>query len=174
MINKFMDQSKAIAIKKDYTLAINFAVVLLLAVTAPLLQNQLITGTLVNMLLVLSVFLFGLNGAFLIVFIPSMISWFLGLLPLAMGPMIPFIFVGNFIFIAGINMMKGKNYWLAGFVAAIAKAAFLFGSSYILFNFFLGGASAKIAASMMGYMQILTACLGVVLAFGVLKIMKRI
>ncbi|MDD5639765.1 MAG: iron hydrogenase [Candidatus Pacebacteria bacterium] len=169
-----MNQSKAIAIKKDFSLLINFAVVLSLAVVSPLLSNQLLTGTLVNSLLVISVFLFGFGGAFLIIFIPSIISWFLGLLPLAMGPMIPFIFLGNAIFVVMIDKLKNINYWLAGGIAASAKAIFLFVSSYALFNFFLGGAGIKIAASMMSYMQILTAIFGVILAYGVLRIMKRI
>jgi hypothetical protein len=169
-----MNQSKAIAIKKDFSLLINFAIVLSLVVVAPLLSNQLLTGTLVNFLLVISVFLFGFSGAFLIVFIPSMISWFLGLLPLAMGPMIPFIFLGNLIFVVAIDKLKNKNYWLAGGIAASAKAIFLFVSSYILFNFFLGGIGIKAAASMMGYMQMLTASFGVILAYGILRIMKRV
>ncbi|MCK9393845.1 MAG: iron hydrogenase [Candidatus Paceibacterota bacterium] len=168
-----MNQSKVVAISRDYSMLINFAVILSLIVLAPLLSNQILTGTLVNSLLVVSVFLFGFSGAFLLVFIPSIISWFLGLLPLAMGPMIPFIFVGNLIFIGVIGIIKDKNYWL-GFVAASAKAVFLFVSSYVLFNFFVGGNNAKIVASMMGYVQVLTASLGVVLAYGVLKILKRI
>jgi len=174
MSNKQIDQTRAITINRDYSLVINFAVTLLLIIVAPLFQNQLVTGTIVNAILVSSVFLFGFNGAFLLVFIPSMISVFLGLLPVAMAPMIPFIFLGNFIFISTVSILKKKNILVAGSIAAALKALFLFISSYVLFNFFASGVSVKVVSSMMGYMQLLTALLGVVVAYGFLKIIKRV
>lgn len=166
-------QAKSIAINGDYSLVIGFAVVLFMITFVPLLQNQIVTGTIVNALLAISVFLFGLNGAFLLVFIPSMISLFLGVLPLAMLPMIPFIFLGNIIFILAINIFK-ERYWIAGIIGSFAKAAFLFASSYILFSYFAGGVGVKLLSSMMGYLQLLTASMGVILAYGVLKIFKKI
>lgn len=166
-----MDKIKTITLGQNYSLLATFAAILFLTVFAPLLNNQLLTGTLVNSLLILSVFLCGFNGAILIAFLPSMISWYTGLLPMAMGPMIPFVFLANFILILIVRIFQKKNYWLAGGLAIIAKAVFLSVISYILFSFFLTGIEAKIAISMMSYMQLLTAALGLILAYGILKIM---
>lgn len=150
-----------------------FVVLLSLAIVAPLLGNQLLTGTLVNGLLVVSVFSLGVGGSVLLALLPSSVSLFFGLLPAAMAPMIPFIIMSNILMVLMVNAFKGKNYFIGGFLGAIIKASFLFFVSYIMFNFFLQGAGAKAASSMMGYMQLLTASLGVVLAYPVVKVLGK-
>ncbi|MFA6252003.1 MAG: iron hydrogenase [Candidatus Paceibacterota bacterium] len=166
-------QSKAIAISRDHSLLANFAIVLALITIAPLFQNQIVTGSIVNALLIISVFLCGFSGAFLLIFIPSMISLFLGLLPSGMMLMIPFIFIGNAILVLNINAFKNR-YWLGAIIGVFAKAAFLFASSYLLLNFFTNGISAKVASSMMGYLQLLTASVGAIIAYGTLKVLNKI
>jgi uncharacterized membrane protein (DUF485 family) len=67
-------------------------IVLLLAVSfAPLINNQIITGTIVNASLLIAVILLGMRGAVLLCLLPSIFSLFLGLLPIVMAPMVPFI-----------------------------------------------------------------------------------
>lgn len=158
---------------KEYVLLGQFTIFLSLAIFAPFLNNQLITGTIVNSLLIASVFVFGIGGASLLAFLPSSVSLFLGLLPMAMAPMIPFIILSNLILIGAVNILKSKNYLTAGIFGAVAKAGFLYVVSFILFNYFLTGTGAKIASSMMGYMQLLTALMGVILAYPLVKMIKK-
>lgn len=158
---------------KEFILLGQFAVFLGLAVFAPFFNNQLITGTLINSLLIVSVFIFSITGASLLAFLPSSISLFLGLLPAAMAPMIPFIILGNLILVYIVDVLRKKNYLMTGILGAVAKAGFLYTVSYVLFNFFLNGAGAKIASSMMGYMQLLTALMGFVLAYPVIKLIRK-
>ncbi|MCK9578112.1 hypothetical protein M0R01_01290 [bacterium] len=171
-MNSKLFQVKSISNSINHRLVISFALILLMTIFAPLLQNQIITGTIINSLLVLSVFMFGLSGALLLVFLPSVISLFLGFLPIAMTPMVPFIILGNIIFVLFVNSLKNK-YWIGCISGVLAKSGFLFISSYLLFTYFAGGMSVKVLSSMMGYIQLLTASLGIVLVYPIIKALKK-
>jgi hypothetical protein len=168
-----MNQSKAISISKEYSMIMKFVAFLGLTMVAPFLGNQLLTGTLVNALLVSSVFVFGIRGALLLALTPSLVSVTVGLLPSAMTPMIPFIITANVLLVAIVDRFRKSNYFSIGLFGASAKAGFLFLVSYIMFNIFLTGPGAKVASSMMGYMQLLTASLGVIVAYPIVRAFKR-
>jgi len=78
-----------------------FILLLALAIGAPVLgiHSQWITGSIVNMVLILSVFLVGVRGAVLIGLLPSTIALGTGLLPAALAPMLPFIIISNIILV---------------------------------------------------------------------------
>ncbi len=172
IIVKYMNQTKTISKTSNLSLIIQFALFLGLAIGAPFLGNQLLTGTIVNGLLVISAYSLGFRGAMLIALLPSSISLFVGLLPVAMAPMVPFIIMSNILLVLVVSKFRGRNYFVGGVSAAFVKAIFLFVISYIMFNLFLTGPGAKIASSMMGYMQLLTAMLGVLVAYPFVKNIK--
>ena len=82
-------------IKLGAAKALQLSAFVAIAVTAPYFLNQLITGSIVNALLFISASVLGLESAFILCLIPSLISIYTGLLPLALAPMIPFIMTGN-------------------------------------------------------------------------------
>ena len=114
--------SPSLDIKLIATKTFQLSVCVAIAVVAPYFLNQLITGSIVNALLFISASVFGLETAFLLCLIPSLISLYTGLLPLAIAPMIPFIMTGNallvlifyklnfLLYIINIFSLDTKNY----------------------------------------------------------------
>lgn len=91
--------------------------------------------------------------------------------------MIPAIWIGNFALIYSYKfLMLGKNkyYFLAGIVGIIAKVTIIF-ALFNLINLF-GVFPEKLVTTLstaMGTTQLITATLGVILAFIIYKIEKR-
>lgn len=160
------EQVKSIGIANGKILSIaQFTVLLGVAILAPLAQNQIITGTIVNAVLFASVFILGFRGALVIALFPSIISLGLGLLPGIMAPMIPFIVLGNIILVGMFALLKDKNYWVGAISASIIKFVWLLVTSQVVIALFIkGSVSAKIAA-MMSWPQLITALTGAVLAY---------
>jgi riboflavin transporter len=131
-----------------------------LIIVAPLLKNQMITGTIVNCILFVSVVLLGRNTALSLCVIPSIISLFTGLISIVMVPIIPFIIISNMILVLSFDFLK-KNQYLAVVLSALFKFVFLFlASSFVVRMFPIG----QKAAVMFGYPQFFTALAGGVLA----------
>jgi len=147
-----------------------FLVVLGVIIGAQFFHNQLMTGTIVNALLISSVVFLGLRQSIGIAIIPSLFALGLGLLPAVLAPFIPFIILGNIVLILCFYFLKNKNYWLGVISGSILKFGFLFFSSSIIFG---NSLPAKVL-EMMAYPQLITALLGSVLAFVVLKSFKKI
>ncbi len=145
--------------------AIKFVVLFGVAILAPLMQNQLITGTIVNMALLAAVFVLGFRGAAAIAFFPSIISLGLGFLPGIMTPIIPFIIMGNIIFIGIFTLLKNKNYWLGSISGSILKFVWLLVSSQIIISLFIQKPVAVKIASMMSWPQLFTALAASILVF---------
>ncbi|MDD5289741.1 MAG: hypothetical protein PHT40_00895 [Patescibacteria group bacterium] len=181
---------------------IKFILLLALATGAPILgiHSQWLTGPIVNMALILSVFLVGVRGAVLIGLLPSTIALGTGLLPAALAPMVPFIIISNIILVFCISFfrhseggpmnigptdgisvedpiaslgMTNKKYWLGLLFAAGLKFLFLFLTSGIVIKLLLNQKLALPVAQMMSWPQFYTALIGGILAFVVLKILKK-
>jgi hypothetical protein len=148
-------------ISKIFYLSIFVAII----VIAPYFQNQLITGSIVNALLFISVVLLGVESAFLLCFLPSIISLFTGLLPFALAPVIPFIITGNVILVFIFYKLKNRNFWQASIISAFLKFAFIFSAGFILL---------KNVSLMISWPQLATAISGAAIAFLFLKTIKRI
>lgn len=136
-------------------------------------HSQPITGSLVNMSLILAVFLIGLPGAVLLGIMPSIFALAFGLLPLALAPMVPFIIAGNVILIIVYRHLGKKNFGFAVITAAFCKFLFLYASVTLLLNFLPDKSQLLPLASMMGWAQFLTAFSGGILAFLVLFFLKK-
>ncbi len=142
-------------------------------------NSQLIVGSIVNTALVVSAI--NLKGWKKIVFVVTMPSiatilsgYIFGPLSMPMVYMIPAIWAGNFALVYSFKFLmlaKKQNYFLAGFVGIIVKVAIIFGYFSILnaFSVFPAKAVAKLQYSM-GFIQLITATIGTLIAFGIYKI----
>lgn len=170
-----MEEEKVISLdlKLIATKTLQLSIFVAIAVVAPYFSNQLITGSIVNSLLFISVSLLGLESAFLLCLIPSLISIYTGLLPLALAPMIPFIMTGNALLISVFSRFSRKNYWLGALSAASIKFIFIWSVGMILAGSVLHG-TAKAVMLMISWPQLATAIAGAAIAFLFLKIIKKI
>lgn len=150
-----------------------FIALLGIAIAAPALNVQLLTGTVVNATLFIAVALLGVPAAILIGIIPSVVSASTGLLSAAILPMVPFIVLGNALLAVMFSIFRKKAYWKGVLVASTLKFAFLFGiSSFVIGNFVTAKVADKIVL-MMSWPQLYTALSGGVLAFVALGAMKK-
>lgn len=154
---------------KTFQLSVCVAMVVL----APYFSNQLITGSIVNALFFISASVLGLESAFLLCLIPSLISIYTGLLPLALAPMIPFIMTGNALLILVFSKLKNKGFWAGAVPAAVIKYIFILSVGTILANSVLKG-TAKSVLLMISWPQLATAIAGACIAYLFLKIIKKI
>jgi len=150
-----------------------FSILLSLAVFAPLLKFQLVSGSLVNAVLFISTVILGLEGSLLIGLVPSLIALGIGLLPSVLAPMIPFIVTSNAILVLTFNFLRKRNYWLGIISASFLKFLFLFGTSSLMIELFSKKEIAFKAASMMSWLQLFTALSGGLIAYFVLRIIKK-
>lgn len=170
-----MEKIKTLAINKEKTLVLaQFGILLGVALVAPLIGQQAITGVIVNATLFISTALLGVEAGILIGLIPSVISLSVGLLPAALAPMVPFIILGNAILAVVFSYFKEKNYWLGIFSASLLKFLFLFNASSVVINLLLKKEVAGQVALMMSWPQIFTALSGGLIAYLFLKSCKKI
>jgi len=170
-----MEKIKTLILNKK--MAINLTIFLFLtsAITiVPLFHFQPITGPIVNAILFIAVSLLGIEYALLIGLIPSVIALSTGLLPAILAPMIPFIMLSNAILIITFAYLRNKNYWLGVITASMLKFLFLFTTSSVVINLLLKKEVATKVASIMSWPQLVTALIGGVMAYIVLKGLKKI
>ncbi len=160
-------QAKAILIKKEAVLffAQFIALFAISAVVPFFIHQQAITGPIVNAVLFISASLLGSQAAILIGLFPCLVALSVGLLSVALAPMVPFIMVGNAILVLVFSRLKAKNFWLAILSACLLKFLFLFASSSIVVNLISQNAIAKQAALAMSWPQFITAIAGGIIAY---------
>jgi len=161
-------------IKQIATKTFQLSIFVALAIIAPYFLNQLITGSIVNALLFISASILGLESAFFLCLIPSLISIYTGLLPLALAPMIPYIITGNALLVLTFSKLKGKGFWLGAVSASLIKFIFIWSAGYILVHSVLTGSVAKSVLIMISWPQLVTAISGAAIAYFVLKLIKKI
>jgi len=143
------------------------------AVVPHYVHNQFITGPIVNAVLFIAVVVLGAGNAILIGLIPSVVALVSGLLPAPLAPMVPFIMISNAILILVFSYTRKVNYWGGVLGATLFKYAFLYLASTIVVNLISNhNLAAKAAATMMAWPQIITALIGGMIAFGVLRILN--
>ena len=170
-----MEKTKAISVEKiniKIKLAF-FALFLGICIFAPFLKQQFITGPIVNAVLFISTAVLGIGGGILIGFLPSMVSAFAGLLPSPLLPMIPYIIISNGILVLVFTSLRKKNFLTAVLSASFVKFLFLYLSSSFIISFFIRKSLPAQIISMMSWPQLITALIGGVIAYFVLKIIKK-
>lgn len=151
-----------------------FIALLSVAIFAPALNSQALTGTIVNATLFVAAVVIGVPGAILIGIIPSVVSAMTGLLAPAILPMVPFIVVSNAILIVLFAKLGTKSYWKGMVVASFVKFAFLSIVSLFVIRLFVPAKVASQLALMMTWPQLFTAISGGILAYLVLGAADRL
>ena len=137
------------------------------------IHNQFVTGPVVNAILFIAAVILGAGNAILIGLVPSVVALVSGLLPAPLAPMIPFIMISNAILIVVFSGLRKTNYWAGVLGGTLFKYAFLYLTSTIVVGLISNQSiAAKAAATMMAWPQIVTAIIGGVIAFGIIKLWK--
>jgi len=138
------------------------------------IHNQFVTGPIVNATLFLGAYYLGNGGAILVGLVPSVVALSSGLLPLPLAPMVPFIMISNTILIVVFNKLKDWNFGGSAIISSLAKYAFLYLTSIFVIKAILPNTLAvKAMAVMMAWPQLVTALAGAIIAFAVIKIIKK-
>lgn len=141
--------------------------ILTLLVPALISKPQIVTGTLVNILLVYTTLEFGIKKSIYLSLIPSTSVVITGLLFGSLTPfiayLIPFIIFSNAILIISIN--KYQNI-VGCIIGSVLKAVFLFSIVNILVNTIN---LPEVLIPSMGYIQLLTATMGSIFALIIFK-----
>lgn len=169
-----MNKVKIITIQKQAIFQwVQLGVLVSVSTLAPLLKTQSLTGSLVNATLFLTTALLGTRQGILVGLLPSFISLSIGLLPMILLPMIPFIIMSNIILVLIFDYFRKKNYWFGVVSASFIKFLFLFSTSSFVISFFVEKQMAMKFSSMMGMPQLFTALAGGLIASVVLRVFKK-
>ena len=143
-----------------------------LVLPMPQLLSTFIIGTLVHMMLVLTLQLGGLKTALLLAFLLPLTAYVQGqvLLPF----LIPVIWLGNFIFVLLVRQFKGRRK-LALSVPPLAKACVMLLAAWAALSFLAlpNPALRKTVMFAMSVPQLLTAVAGILLAEQVKKRLRQ-
>ena len=155
---------------------ITFSVLAVFVIYLPtLVHSQMVTGTVVNMSLILATFLIGPYVAVLLGLMPSSFALLSGLLPLPLALIVPFIMISNAILVFTYHHLGKRRFFLSIFMAGFLKFVLLSASTYVFLTVFLKNEQlAAVASNMFGWTQMLTAVTGGVLAYTVLLAMKKV
>ncbi|MCX6790689.1 MAG: iron hydrogenase [Candidatus Gribaldobacteria bacterium] len=165
---------KTLALNKPLAITLTtFTALLAIAVTAPLIHHQIITGTIVNAVLFISASLLGWQMAVAIGVLPSLIALLAGTLPLPLALMIPFIIVSNTLLVLSFYLLKNKNVFLGILTSSFLKFIFLASMGQILIHLILKESTNSNLALMMSWPQLVTALLGGLLAFATISLHKK-
>ena len=141
---------------------------------------QWFTGPIVNAILIIVLFLVGIRSALVLCLIPSLMALSGGLLPAVLAPVVPFVMISNTILVLSVdwfcNNFKDniRGYWLGLIVGAGLKFGFLFLSVSFIAKLLIKQELAVKVAQMMSWPQFATAVIGGMIAWVVLKWIKRI
>lgn len=143
-----------------------------LVLPMPQLLSTVIIGTLVHMMLVLTLQLNGLKTALLLAFLLPLTAYVQGqvLLPF----LIPVIWLGNFIFVLLVRQFKGRHK-LALLMPPLAKACVMLLAAWAALSFLAlpNPALRKTVMFAMSVPQLLTAVAGILLAEQVKKRLRQ-
>ncbi len=157
--------------KTKIILFISYLVII--SIVPVFLHTQWLTGPLVNGLLILTLLTVGLSEALVLSLIPSTVALSAGLLPLPLAPMVPFIIISNAIFVLGFYYLKPINNYFALITSAFLKFIFLFLTVQFLMSTMLSDKLIGKLSIMMSWPQFITAIVGGLIAFAIIKTTKK-
>ncbi|SMC25800.1 hypothetical protein SAMN02745134_02580 [Clostridium acidisoli DSM 12555] len=141
--------------------------------------SQIFVGPAVNAVLIITASICGLYLGLAVGALTPLLAWTLGQLPAPFGPFIPFIIIGNWLFIIlYYNCNKFKKYGaIIGIIlGSILKFLFLFLSATKLIVFLKLISNPKIVSKLsvsMGVLQLITALVGGFIALVLLNLLIR-
>jgi hypothetical protein len=159
--------------------AVGIALIIVIQLVTKSLGQQLITGSLVNLILALMALLFGWSVGAAAAVVSPFVAYLLGIN--AQIAVVPAIAVGNLVYVLVIallvKLLKGKSFsaneklsvFIRNLIAVIAAAVCKFAIQYLLIvkwiaPAFLPAKAQAVMAVNFGVMQLFTACIGGVLA----------
>lgn len=140
---------------------------------------QWLTGPIVNAILILILFLVGIRSAMVVALVPSLMALSGGLLPAILAPVVPFIMISNAIFVLSIDRIydwsknMNRGYWLGVLAGAFLKFVFLYFSVSFITKLLIKQDLAVKVMQMMSWPQFATAIMGGMIAWVILKWLKR-
>lgn len=138
------------------------------------IHNQFITGPIVNATLFLGTYYLGNGPAILVGLVPSVVALSSGLLPLPLAPMVPFIMISNAILIIVFNWARKINFGAGVIVSSLAKYLFLYlTASFVISKIMPATLASKATLVMMAWPQLVTALIGALITFGIIKVLKN-
>ncbi len=169
------------AVRVDAAAIANFIGLAAVITFLPLIIHlQWITGPIVNAVLILILFIVGIRSALLMCLVPSVMALAGGLLPAVLAPVVPFIMISNVIFILSVDYFyrAAKNefngFWIGVVVGAALKYLFIWFNANLMISLILKKELATAVIQMVSWPQFATALAGGVIAFVILKWLKRI
>jgi hypothetical protein len=168
-----MEKIKLAVLENTYAQVGTLMLFATIAVVAPFAHNQIVTGTIVNAVLFLSVMLFGFRKASVVAIAPSIVSFAIGLFPVSLAFFVPYIIVSNLVLMGNYAALSGARKSIRIGTSVLLKFAFLFATSQVFFHGFMGQAISSAFAASMSYPQLITAALGGILAFGIAKLLQK-
>jgi hypothetical protein len=163
-----------LSIQKYLLLRLNL-IIYFLSFSIPFLlsSQQLITGTIVNSLLFVAVEKLDKKSLYAILILPSLGAISHGIL---FGPQtiflfyfLPFIWLGNYLQMNIFSLTKQQNYLIRIFSSALIKYLVLFAVANIYYKVSI---VPQLFIASMGVIQFITTCLGGLLAYFALSLLK--
>ncbi|HTX86901.1 MAG TPA: hypothetical protein VMC41_02455 [Candidatus Nanoarchaeia archaeon] len=145
-----------------------------------IIHLQWLTGPIVNAVLILILFIVGIRSALLMCLVPSVMALAGGLLPAPLAPIVPFIMIGNVIFILTIDYFyraaksQFNGYWLGVVIGGAIKYLFIWYMANLMLGLLLKRDLAIAVARLVSWPQFATALAGGAIAWVILKWLKRI
>lgn len=141
--------------------------------------NQFLVGPIVNAILILTTFVCGTWWGVGVGVLTPVIAWLVGQLPGPMAPFIPFIMIGNSLFVIFFGILKNQQKWgkyIGLLFGSFIKFLFLSFSAAKLITIFNIGLPSKVASKlviMMGIPQLVTALIGGVIALVLIELLTK-
>lgn len=141
---------------------------------------QWVTGPIINAIFIILLFRSGIRSALTLCLVPSLMALSGGLLPAILAPIVPFIMVSNVIFILTIDWFNqnlqeiNQRYWYGVILGATFKFAFLLASIKLITPLLIKQDLADKVAQIFSWPQFATAVTGGMIAWIILRWLKRI
>lgn len=141
--------------------------------------NQFLIGPLVNAILLITAYVCGTYYGVGVGLLTPIVALLVGQLNGAFAPFLPFIMVGNAIYVLSFGLLKDRIYlgkWIGFISGSLLKFIFLFFSATKLVKLFSLNIPDKLLSKLaiaMGFPQLITAILGGLIALSIIEILKR-
>lgn len=158
------------------------------------LHLQLLTGPIINAILIITLIVVGIRSALVVALIPSIMALAGGLLPLVLAPTVPFIMLSNVLMLlcidwacnsvipgeqgegreSSFSQIAAISYWKGLILGSAVKSLFLFVLASFVIKLIGNPAATQMVPKLFGALQLATALVGGLIAFGFLKFIKKI
>lgn len=150
------------------------------------MTKQLVTGTMVNCVLAVTVLIVGLSGGITVAVISPVMAWLLQIAPQPL--VVPAIMVGNVVYVVALRLIAGKSanvirQILALVTAASIKFAVLFGivgglfcgvfAQSLLESGALKSPMITVLTTQFSWPQLVTALIGGAVALGIAPVLRK-